>query len=84
MSDAPKIMRTSRKESNFISSMSSNDRERYLKRFIASCNIEQLIPFIEIKKHSENFREIEYEIKVPVHSVDGGYALKPEEKENNR
>lgn len=56
------VMNTSRKESNFINRMSSEERELYIKRFIASCNPEELIPFIKITKHDKYFREIEYEI----------------------
>jgi tagatose-1,6-bisphosphate aldolase len=59
------IMNNSRKESDFIKRMSSKEREQYIKRFIASCNPEELIPFIEITKWDKNFREIEYVINIP-------------------
>lgn len=58
-------MNTSRRESNFINRMNPEQRDQYIKRFIASCNPEQLIPFIKITKHDKHFREIEYEINVP-------------------
>jgi hypothetical protein len=58
-------MNTSRKESNFVCRMSPEDREQYLKRFMASCNPEELIPFIEITKNDKYFREIEYVINIP-------------------
>jgi tagatose-1,6-bisphosphate aldolase len=59
------ITNNSRRESNFIKRMTSENREQYIKRFIASCNAEQLIPFINITKHDEHFREIEYVISIP-------------------
>jgi hypothetical protein len=58
------IINNSRRESDFIKRMSSEKRERYIKSFIASCNSEELIPFIKIIKHDKHFREIEYEINV--------------------
>lgn len=59
------FMNTSRRESNFISHMKIENREQYIKRFIASCNPEQLIPFIKIINHDKQFREIEYVINMP-------------------
>lgn len=59
------VMNNSRKESDFVKRMTDEEREHYLKRFIASCNPEELIPFIKITKHDKNFREIEYVINVP-------------------
>ncbi|MCM3763461.1 hypothetical protein [Neobacillus niacini] len=64
------VMNTSRRESNFINRMSSEQRDRYIKDFIARCNPEQLIPFIKITKHDKHFREIEYVINVPDKDIE--------------
>lgn len=64
------VMNISRRSSDFIKRMNPEERERYLKNFIASCNSEKLIPFIEITKHDKYFREIEYEINIPKISED--------------
>ncbi|MFB0847311.1 hypothetical protein [Paenibacillus oleatilyticus] len=58
------VMNASRREANFISRMGLEDRERYIKRFIASCNPEQLVPFIRIIRHDKNFRTVEYAIDI--------------------
>jgi hypothetical protein len=46
--------------------MTPENRDHYIKRFIASCNPEELIPFIKLTKHDKHFREIEYVIEIPV------------------
>lgn len=55
----------SRRNSNFVKFLSPEEREQHIKHFIASCSVEQLIPFIEITQHDKNFREIQYVINVP-------------------
>lgn len=55
----------SRRESNFICRMRSENREQYIKRWIAACNPEELIPYVEIVKHDKFYREIEYKINLP-------------------
>lgn len=55
----------SRRESDFIKRMTPEGRDHYIKRFIASCNPEELIPFIKITKCERYYREIHYEINVP-------------------
>lgn len=58
------VTNKSRKEANFINYMKSEQREQYIKQWIASCNVGQLVPFIKIIKHDRYFREIEYEIDI--------------------
>ncbi|MGM0971643.1 MAG: hypothetical protein ACQEW2_02165 [Bacillota bacterium] len=59
------VMNNSRRQSNFLNSMKPEERERHIKHFIGSCNVQELIPFIEITKHDKHFREIEYVINIP-------------------
>ena len=58
-------MHYSRRESNFINRMDHNDRDLYVKQFIASCNSKQIIPFIEVIRHDKDWREVEYVIDLP-------------------
>lgn len=62
------VMNNSRRESNFVKGMTPKKRDQYIKHFIASCNPEELIPFITITKHDKHFREIEYVIDISVKS----------------
>jgi hypothetical protein len=64
------VINNSRRESDFINRMGPEQRDLYIKSFIASCNSEELIPFIKIKKTTRYFREVEYEINVPEPSKD--------------
>lgn len=61
----------SRRESNFINRMSAKDRDRYIRHWIASCNVEMLTPFVKVTKHDKYFREIEYEIVIPNNEYKG-------------
>lgn len=55
----------SRKQSNFVNRMTPEKREQHIKEWIATCNWQELIPFVQITKHDKYYREIEYEIRVP-------------------
>ncbi|WP_029265738.1 hypothetical protein [Virgibacillus alimentarius] len=55
----------SRKQSDFVKRMNQKDREDHLKSFIASCESDMLMPYIQIKKHDKHFRKIEYEVDIP-------------------
>lgn len=54
----------SQSQAKYISDMCEVNRDDYVKRFIATCNADKLIPFITITKCDKAFRKIEYEIDV--------------------
>lgn len=68
------VTHNSRRESDFIKRMSPKNQEEYIKRFIAACNPEQLIPFIEITGRDRHFRKIEYEIRLPEEKKESGIS----------
>lgn len=58
------ITYNSRRESDNILSLSNEQREQSIKRFIAACNPKLLIPFIEITAYDPDNRTIEYQINI--------------------
>jgi hypothetical protein len=61
-----KILHNSRKQANFLRSLGKDVNEMdHVKHFIASCNIDEFMKFVHITRVSDNFREIEYEIRIP-------------------
>ncbi|MFC5528413.1 hypothetical protein [Cohnella yongneupensis] len=65
------VLNQSRKQADFIRRLGSVSGENHTKRFIAACNAEMLVPFIQITKCNDKLREIEYEITIPG-ITDGG------------
>lgn len=65
----------SRKGSNFIKVLDEDARKEYLIRKIASMNIDQLEPYIKITSHDKHYREIEYEIDIPVNQAQKAEEL---------
>ncbi len=59
------IIHQSRKQSDSFLSLSSLNRDQYLKHTIAILNVDQLVPFVKITDHDENFRKIHYTVHVP-------------------
>lgn len=59
------VTNNSRKQADFVKSLKPDVRERHIKRFIAACNVEELMPYIKITGHDKNYREISYEIQIP-------------------
>jgi hypothetical protein len=58
-------MNYSRRQANFISRLPDKTRDEHIRHFIASCNVDQLLPFVKIISHDKNWREVEYVIEVP-------------------
>jgi hypothetical protein len=55
----------SRRQASFVNNMSPERREQHIKEWIATCNWQELIPYVKITKHDKYFREVEFEIDLP-------------------
>lgn len=63
------ITYNSRKQANFVQHIKPvGRREQHIKEWIATCNWQELIPYVEILEHDEHYREIKYRIKLPSQS----------------
>lgn len=59
------VINKSRKQAEFTKRIEPVEREQFIKEFIARCNLDLLVPFIQIR-HDRNYREIKYTLSFPL------------------